>query len=400
MARPYGQLALRTLPPMHYVLGRRDWWGYTAASMDVSAAFATSLDTPAHIAEAERLGFRRAWCYDSPPLYPDVWMTLALAAERTSVIGLGPAVLVPHLRHVMTNAAAIATLAALAPGRVAVAIGSGFTGRLALGQRPHSWRTVRGYVLALRSLLRGDEVEWDGTVLKMLHLEGFAPPRPIDVPLLVAIGGAKGLAVAEELADGVILTGALGQLASGRLNWIIQTSTGTVLDEGESPDSRRVLDAAGHAGALAYHGAYERGRASQLPRGDEYAALIDAIEPERPSPDRARRPPGGDERNRQALRDGRVPGPRRHRRERRCVAGAPRRDGVARRDRGDVSAGRAGHRAGVAGVRGDGRAEAALDHVGALVHRARGLLVDAEDALDVFGAELAGLLTPALHFLV
>ena len=25
----------------------------------------------------ERLGYRRAWCYDSPVLYPDVWMTLA-----------------------------------------------------------------------------------------------------------------------------------------------------------------------------------------------------------------------------------------------------------------------------------------------------------------------------------
>ncbi len=249
--------------------------------MDISAAFATSLDTPAQIAEAERLGYRRAWCYDSPPLYPDVWMTLALAAERTSVIGLGPAVLVPHLRHVMTNAAAIATLAALAPGRVAVAIGSGFTGRLALGQRPHSWKTVRAYVAALRSLLRGDEVEWDGTVLKMLHLEGFAPPRPIDVPLLVAIGGPKGLVVAEEVADGVILTGAMGPLEPGKLRWIIQTATGTVLESGESPDSQRVMDAAGHAGAIAYHAAYERGSASQLPRGDEYAALIDAIESER-----------------------------------------------------------------------------------------------------------------------
>jgi 5,10-methylenetetrahydromethanopterin reductase len=181
----------------------------------------------------------------------------------------------------MTNAAAIATLCALAPGRVSVAIGSGFTGRLALGQRPHSWQRVHDYVSALRGLLSGGEVEWEGSVLKMLHLEGFAPPRPIDVPLLVAIGGPKGLAVAEELADGVILTGAFGQLEPGKLRWVVQTSTGTVLDAGESPDSQRVLDAAGHAGAIAYHGAYERGRVSQLPRGDEYAAMIDAIEPAR-----------------------------------------------------------------------------------------------------------------------
>jgi 5,10-methylenetetrahydromethanopterin reductase len=249
--------------------------------MDFSVAFATSLDTPAHIADAERIGFRRAWCYDSPPLYPDVWMTLALAAQRTSVIGLGPGVLVPHLRHVMTNASAIATLSALAPGRVAVAIGSGFTGRLALGQRPHSWRTVRAYVLALRALLRGEEVEWDGTMLKMLQLEGFAPSRPIEVPLLVAVGGPKGLAVAEEVADGVVLAGTMGHIDSGTLRWIIQTTTGTVLEPGEPPDSPRALDAAGHAGAIAYHFAYENGRVANLPRGDEYAAVIDAIEPAR-----------------------------------------------------------------------------------------------------------------------
>jgi len=249
--------------------------------MDISCAFATSLETPGHIAEAERLGFRRAWCYDSPPLYPDVWMTLALAAQRTSVIGLGPCVLVPHLRHVMTNVAAIATLEALAPGRVSVAIGSGFTGRLALGQRPMSWKSVRVYVAALRALLKGEEVEWDGTVLKMLHLEGFAPARPIDVPILVAIGGPKGLAVAEELADGVVLAGTMGPLDPGRMRRILQTTTGTVLEPGESTGSERVLAAAGHAGAIAYHFAYEHGRAAQLPRGDEYARIIDAIEPER-----------------------------------------------------------------------------------------------------------------------
>jgi 5,10-methylenetetrahydromethanopterin reductase len=58
--------------------------------MDISCAFATSLETPEHIVLAERLGYQRAWCYDSPALYADVWMTLARAAERTSVIGLGP----------------------------------------------------------------------------------------------------------------------------------------------------------------------------------------------------------------------------------------------------------------------------------------------------------------------
>src|SRR5262249_17282992 len=151
---------------------------------------------PAHIAFAERLGYGRAWCYDSPTLFPDVWVTLARAAERTSRIGLGPGVLVPSLRHVSVNAAAAATLAAPAPGPGGPGIGSRLTGRLALGQRPLPWGHVAAYAAALRSLLRGEEVEWEGTVIRMGHPPGFAPPRPIELPLIVAAQGPKGLAVA------------------------------------------------------------------------------------------------------------------------------------------------------------------------------------------------------------
>ena len=124
--------------------------------MKPGCSFATSLETPEHIRIAEQLGYGRSLCYDSPALCPDVWMVLAQAAERTERIGLGPAVLVPSLRHPMTNAAAIATLAQLAPGRTNVAIGAGFTGRYVLGQRAMPWKQVREYVLVLRALLRGD----------------------------------------------------------------------------------------------------------------------------------------------------------------------------------------------------------------------------------------------------
>ena len=106
-----------------------------AKPLEMNVAFATSMATPHHVEHAERLGYTRAWLYDSPALYPDVWAMLAESARRTSRIVLGPGVLVPSLRHPMTNAAAIAMLMDLAPGRVNVAIGSGFTGRVALVQR-------------------------------------------------------------------------------------------------------------------------------------------------------------------------------------------------------------------------------------------------------------------------
>ena len=67
-------------------------------TLTLSCAFATSEQSPEHARIAEQLGYERAWCYDSPALYPDVWVQLCRAAERTSTIGLGPGVLIPHLQ--------------------------------------------------------------------------------------------------------------------------------------------------------------------------------------------------------------------------------------------------------------------------------------------------------------
>ena len=77
--------------------------------LTLSCCFATSLNSPEHTRIAEQLGYERAWYYDSPALYPDVWVQLCRAAEKTDKIGLAPGVLVPHLRHPMATAAAITT---------------------------------------------------------------------------------------------------------------------------------------------------------------------------------------------------------------------------------------------------------------------------------------------------
>ena len=239
------------------------------------------MDTPEHVRVAESLGYERAWLYDSPALYPDVWVALALAAERTSTIGLGPAVLVPSLRHPMTNAAAIATLEALAPGRVAVALGAGFTGRYVLGQKPMRWTDVGDYVRVLKALLRGETTEWDGAAVKMLHPEGFGAGRPIEVPILIGADGPKGLGVAREVADGIF---SAGRPVDGEgPSWRAVLLFGTVLADGEPVTSDRVLGAAGHGLAVAYHALYERGGAAAvdgLPGGATWRAQIEAAPPE------------------------------------------------------------------------------------------------------------------------
>lgn len=246
--------------------------------VDLSCAFATSLDTPSHVEVAESLGYRRAWCYDSPALYPDVWMTLAMAAERTSTIGLGPAVLVPSLRHPMVNAAAVATLASLAPGRVAVAVGAGFTGRFVLGYTPMRWADVEAYLDVLRALLRGEEATWEGAVVKMIHPPGFGAPRPVEVPILVGADGPKGLGVAQRCGDGVF--SAARPVSGEGPSWRAVLAFGTVLAEGEDVTSERVVAAAGHGMAVAYHAMYARGGATAvdaLPGGATWRAAVEAV---------------------------------------------------------------------------------------------------------------------------
>ncbi|MBI3786010.1 MAG: LLM class flavin-dependent oxidoreductase [Deltaproteobacteria bacterium] len=244
--------------------------------MEISCALPPGPNVVEHTRVAEQLGYARAWIYDSPALYPDVWVTVLRIFERTSRIAVGPGVLVPSLRHVVAQASAIATLEQLAPGRLVVAIGTGFTGRMTMGQPALRWSFVEAYIRQLRALLRGEAVEVDGAFARLLHPPGFAPPFPIRTPILVAANGPKGLAVARELGDGVVC---VNQPQAG-FSWCALLTLGTVLDEGEDASSERALAAAGPGLTVAYHGTYEIGGAAAvdgLLGGAEWRARIEAV---------------------------------------------------------------------------------------------------------------------------
>ena len=173
----------------------------------LSCGFPPSINLPTYARLAESLGYERVWAYDSPALYGDVWVALARVAEATDRIGVGTGVAVPSLRHPVVTASAIATIEELAPGRLAVAFGTGFTARLAMGKRAMRWSDLARYVTQVRGLLQGDVVEVDGAACQLLYSPGFGPRPPIDVPLLAAPAGPKGFAVAHDVADGVVLVG-------------------------------------------------------------------------------------------------------------------------------------------------------------------------------------------------
>jgi 5,10-methylenetetrahydromethanopterin reductase len=219
--------------------------------LEISAAFAPELSTPDHIVLAESLGFARAWCYDGPAIWADVWMTLARAADRTNRIGLGTAVLVPSYRHVMTTAAAIATLAAQAPDRVVVGIGVGHGNKM-MGGRAVPWKETTTYLATLRALLNGETVDWEGSPVQLMHNSRFAAQRPVRVPFLLAAQGPKGLEYARTVADGVITA----MVPNHGFEWSAVLLMGTVLPDDGCFDPEYVMQAAGPAAAAAYHTTY------------------------------------------------------------------------------------------------------------------------------------------------
>lgn len=243
-------------------------------SLEMSCALATSPESPEHVRIAEQLGYRRAYLYDSPPLYPDVWMQLGRAGDRTTSIGLGPSGLIPSNRSVLTTASAISTLAGIAgPDRVSVAIGTGMTARLATGRRPLRWAFVVEYVRTLRALLRGETVEWEGSLIEMLHPAGFAA-LPLEIEILLAVAGPKGKQAAREVADGAF--GGLSPVAG--FDRSPSLCFGTVLDPGEDPGSDRVLAAAGHVAAVTAHWGIEFGGVEEsVERGAEWRAAYDEV---------------------------------------------------------------------------------------------------------------------------
>jgi 5,10-methylenetetrahydromethanopterin reductase len=250
-----------------------------SAPISISAAFATTLDTPEHIAFAEQLGYTRAWLYDTPQQSPDVWMCLALAAQRTRSIGLGPGVLVPTLRHPMVNAAAAAALERLAPGRVAVGFGTGHTGRRAMGQStPIPWRYMASYITVFRQLLRGETVQWEGGALRMLHTPASSPPVPVEIPVYIGAVGPRGIDVARRLADGLFIGAGVPDGASA-FAAVAFLGFGTVLDENEIPTDPRVRAAAGPGLLQMFHLAYELAGATAVmsfPGGPEWLAVVES----------------------------------------------------------------------------------------------------------------------------
>jgi 5,10-methylenetetrahydromethanopterin reductase len=247
----------------------------------ISCFIAPAKAAPAYAQLAEDLGYDGIYVYDSPALYGDVWMSLARMAELTSRITLGTGVAVPCLRHPMVTASAIAAVEELAPGRLVCGFGAGWSARFAMGQKAMRWEDMRTFFVQLRALLNGETVEIEGGACQMIHSPGFAPRRPIKVPLLAAVSGPKGFEVARAVADGVFCD---REIPLG-FERALKFGIGTVLDPGEDHTSERVKQAIGPIYTTYIHGMYGAmpDAVNQMPGGAEWRARMEA---ERPASER------------------------------------------------------------------------------------------------------------------
>ena len=166
------------------------------------------------IGHAEELGFEGAWVADSQSIFRDAYISLALAAERTSQIALATGVTNPVTRHTAVIASAIATVDELSQGRAILGIGVGESAVHTLGLPPARLDRLAEVTMALRALLAGEEAELDGKGFRLAW-----PVRP--VPIWFASSGPRSLQLAGQIADGVLFqVGALRELVRWALTEI------------------------------------------------------------------------------------------------------------------------------------------------------------------------------------
>jgi alkanesulfonate monooxygenase SsuD/methylene tetrahydromethanopterin reductase-like flavin-dependent oxidoreductase (luciferase family) len=169
--------------------------------------------------ELEALGYDHGWAPDSQMIWSDAYATLALAAANTSRIRLGTGVAIAGTRAAPVTAHSIASINALAPGRVFLGLGTGHTAMRIMGGHPMKAAAFRDYLSTVRGLLHGEEVEHtvngEARPIRFLdrQLESLCLDPP--VPIYVAANGPKALKAAGAFGDGRICAGnePLGVLA-------------------------------------------------------------------------------------------------------------------------------------------------------------------------------------------
>ena len=113
------------------------------------------------VRRVEASGFSWIGIGDTQSLYREMYVCLTIAALNTKKALIGPLVTNPITRHPAVTASAMATLDELTGGRTFLGLGTGDTALVNLGQRPATVAKLRQYIMCVKELLAGHEVEWE-----------------------------------------------------------------------------------------------------------------------------------------------------------------------------------------------------------------------------------------------
>jgi 5,10-methylenetetrahydromethanopterin reductase len=231
------------------------------------------------VKRAEELGFSHAWFFDTPLINAEPFVAMGAAAVKTSKIKLCTGVLIPSNRLAPVTASGLATLNALAPGRIVFGVSTGFTGRRAMGLGAITLAQMEKYIEMVDDLLKGKIIDWaegeDGESRKITFLNPELELINIKdrIPLFISAFGPKSRALTAKHGAGW-MTGSSNpsrekaELDDFRAAWIANNRdpkdiyislgvNGCVLGEGEPADSPRSLAQAGPSAAIAFHNLVE-----------------------------------------------------------------------------------------------------------------------------------------------
>lgn len=265
--------------------------------MDFGVQLETAADSWKVVKRAEELGFTHAWFYDTQLLNADPFVAMAATAMQTSRIRLGTGVLIPSNRIAPVTANALASLNALAPGRIDFAVGTGFTGRRTMGLPAISLVRLEDYVRVVQALLAGETVDWSeeggSHKIRFLNPELELINLHDPIPLHISAFGPRGRKLTAKL--GAAWMGPIRNARSANANladmhkawteagrrvedlYASAISGGCVIREGEPADSPRVKAQAGPAAAIALHAYAESDELGLLfPVPPQFQAMFDA----------------------------------------------------------------------------------------------------------------------------
>ena len=245
--------------------------------MDFGIALPTPADSWRTVKRAEDAGFNTAWFYDTQVLSADIFVAMGAAAVKTDRIRLGTGVLIPSNRIAPVAANGLATLGALAPGRIDAGFGTGYTGRRSMGLGPYKISDMEEYVRVIMAMLRGEkpEIHIEGKTRKVGFLNAETKLINIEdpVPIYISALGPKTRHLTAELdahwinvnfteefsaitaRDMEAQYRAAGKDPAGKRKTVF--SFGSVLKEGESYDSPRVKAEVGPVAMMLLHNAME-----------------------------------------------------------------------------------------------------------------------------------------------